>query len=335
MHTPLGKRLITGALFFVSALFLTAGGQQAPSAAPPGNTEQTADTVQTVFPLTITDDLGTEITLSGRPESIISLSLFSDEILLELLPIERFAAVTGIAVNPIYSNVAETAALVTPVIEFNVEQIISIYPDLVIAANWSEADKIDQLRQAGIPVFQVDTPSSMNELREAILQLGTLTDAQEAAAEMIAAVDSRIEALQRKVAELDSVQRVTAMDYTTWGAAAGDGTTWDVVLELAGIANAAAELEADEMGQVPLSKEVLIEVDPDILFLPGYVWGEDDGAQAFYREVMQDPALQGLQAIQTERVYMFPERLKGTYSQYLVDAAELAAEIAYPEIFQP
>ncbi|AFG38282.1 ABC transporter substrate-binding protein [Spirochaeta africana] len=281
----------------------------------------------------VTDDLGNTVHVPESPDSILSLSLFSDEVLQDILSPARFAAVHSLAVNPVYSNTAEKASQIDPVIEFNVEQIIDIYPDLVIAADWSEADKLDQLRQAGIPVYQVRTAVEPAGIRTAIRQLGELVGEPAAAAELIADFDRRKAALAEIVAAVPAEDRLQAMDYTTWGASAGTGTSWHTILELAGLDNAAAALKADDFGQVPLSKETLIELDPDILFLPGYVWGEPDGADAFYRQLRRDPAFADLQAIRNDRLYLFPERLKGTYSHYIIDAAEHAARTAYPQLF--
>jgi iron complex transport system substrate-binding protein len=106
-----------------------------------------------------------------------------------------------------------------------------------------------------------------------------------------------------------------------------------LVLELAGVENAAAALEPGDFGQVPMSKEVVVELNPDFLFVPGFIWGDPGAAEDFLRSVLEDPAFEGLTAIENEQVIAFPERLKGTYSHYLMDAAEAVAETVYPEYF--
>lgn len=283
--------------------------------------------------VTLADDMGNEVHLPEPPQSILSLMLFSDEVLLKMLPADRFAAVTSIGSNPVYSNTAEQAAGITPVIEFTVEQVINLYPDLVIAADWSEADKIQQLRQAGIPVYQIATPQNLEDITAGIRTLGRLVNERRGADSIINDMNQRIARLTAAVDAIPEQERVTALDYNSWNSASGSATTWNLVLQLAGITNAAAALEADNFGQAPLSKEALIDIDPDIIFLPGYIWGDDTSADAFFRQITEDPALAGMQAIENDRVYMFPERLKGTYSQYLIEAAETAAAMAYPDHF--
>ena len=310
-------------LALVTIGFAFAGGSPAPETQP----------VASDYPKTFVDDLGKSLTLEEKPASVISVALFSDEVLSGLVPLDRLSAVTRIGTDPVYSNVADLLQSVEPVIEFSAEQIIQIYPDLVIAADWSEAEPLALISQAGIPVFQVATPTSLDEIRQAILRIGEVLGEQASAASLIASMDDRIADLRAITSAIPQDERVSSIDYSPWGTANGPDTTWSIVLDLAGIDNAAAVLEAGDFGQIPLSKEAVVELNPDIIFLPGYIWGEEGGAEAFLNQILEDPAFQGLQAIESGRVISFPENLKGSYSQFLVDAAELAARLAYPDRF--
>ncbi len=83
-----------------------------------------------------------------------------------------------------------------------------------------------------------------------------------------------------------------------------------------------------------MSREKLLVLDPDILSLPGPITTNPSGAPAFFRQVTGDPALAGMRAIRSGRVYQMPERLKAATSQYFVDAVEWLARTAYPERFR-
>jgi len=141
--------------------------------------------------------------------------------------------------------------------------------------------------------------------------------------------------VEKRLAALPAGRRLSVMDYTTFGAAMGKGSSWDEIVRLAGLRNAVGEFAVDEWGQVPLAKEKLLELDPDILVLPGWVYEDTrSGADAFFRQVTGDPALQGLRAVQNRRVIRMPENLKSTTSQYIVAAVEYLARLAYPELFR-
>ncbi|MDK4490977.1 ABC transporter substrate-binding protein, partial [Fusobacterium necrophorum] len=67
---------------------------------------------------------------------IISLTLSGDEMLLSLVAADRIAALSGkINQDPDVSNVVEQAKKF-PKIESNLEKIIELEPDFVIAADW-------------------------------------------------------------------------------------------------------------------------------------------------------------------------------------------------------
>ena len=152
--------------------------------------------------------------------------------------------------------------------------------------------------------------------------------------EMIAAMQTRLSAVDRRVSALPAEKRMRVIDYATWGSAQGRGSSWDEMLRRAGLVDGVGELGSDEWGQVPLSREKLLQLDPDILVLPGWVYANPGGASAFFTQITHDPSLKGLRSVRTGRVYQMPERLKSTTSQYFAEAVEWLARTAYPEIFQ-
>ncbi|MFP4508835.1 MAG: ABC transporter substrate-binding protein [Spirochaetaceae bacterium] len=321
--------LATLVLLLVSSFMYARGVPETPV---PGQ-EQRATNASAEYPMEVSDALGTTVVIQEKPESLVSLSLFSDEVLIGLGAEDHFLGVSELAVDPVYSNVAETASTIGTNIEFNVEQIISLSPDIVFAADWSDGDRVSQLQDAGIPVYRTRTSFTIPDIQEEIRTLARIMGETEAAEDMISAMDARIAELQSTVSTIPDEQRLSGIEYNTWGTSSGVNTTWHEVLRLAGVHNAAAEFEEDDFGMVPMSKELIVDLDPDIIFLPGFIWGEDDAAQEFADQVMNDPALEGLEAIESERVYMIPEHLKGTYSQYIVDAAEHLAQLVYPDYF--
>jgi len=316
----------------VSLLVLTTGLVSATGTAETAGPAQ-VEPATGPYPMEVTDSVGNTMTIAAKPQRIVSLSLFSDEVLYDLVDVGRLAGASSLAADPVYSNVAEEAAAVEPRVDFNVEQIIAIYPDVGFAANWSEADKIQQLRDAGIVVYQVNTPFSVAGIKTEIRAVANVVGEPEAGEAIIARMEQRIDALSDAVGGIPESGRAQAVDYNNWGTANGVDTTWDEVLRLAGVGNAAAPFQSGDFGQVPMSKELLVELDPEVIFLPGYIWGEENGADAFRNQVLEDPAFADLQAIASGSVYMVPENLKGTYSHYLVDAAEFVARLVYPDRF--
>lgn len=285
------------------------------------------------YPLSVRDDSGTVVSLRGRPTRIVSLATHTDDILTDLVDHSRLLGVTVFAADPAISNVAERVRDVAHRLTLNVEVILALEPDLVFVAAWSEADKIAQLRAAGVPIFVTRSPLEPDGIAATIRTVAHLVGEAARGEQMIERMNRRLEAVWARVGPLPASRRLRVLDYATWGAAMGAGSSWDALLRRAGLINAAAGLAADSWGQVPLSKEKILELDPDILVLPGWVYGDAAASAAFLRQIVEDPALRELRAIRQKRVYRLPEGLKGATSQYVADAVEHLARLAYPELF--
>jgi iron complex transport system substrate-binding protein len=286
------------------------------------------------YPMEVVDDTGYTVRLNHRPEAIISLTAFTDDVLLDLVDHRRLIGLTSFSGDPAISNVAVKATDIPRKLRMNIEVILSLRPDLVFVANWSEADKVVLLRDAGLPVYLVSSGLTVPAIQEKIRTVGRLVDAVEEAEAMISRMDRRLAAVQDRVSAIPQSERRTVLDYAAWGSAQGAGSSWDEIVRRAGLINAADRFAADEWGQVPLSKEKILELDPDLLILPDWVYGDPRGAGAFYRQTVEDPALRGLTAVREGRVYQMPEGLKAATSQYIVDAVEYLARLAYPELLQ-
>ena len=290
--------------------------------------------IPTRYPLSVTDDSGKALTLAAKPMRIISLTLPTDEILLSLVDASRILAVTPLASDPAISNVAALAGAVSRRMPLVVEPIVALHPDLVFAASWSDAAPIGQLRSAGIPVYQIASPTSVTAVEEEIERCALLTGETEKGADIVARMELELSDVSRRVGSLAPNKRLRVLDYTSFGASMGKGSSWDDIVRRAGLINEASSLASDEWGQVPLSTEELLTMDPDLLILPGWAYGKPGGAEAFKNRVMTDPALRGLAAVKAGRVSMMPEKLRSCTSQYIADAVQWLARTAYPQLFR-
>ncbi len=287
------------------------------------------------WPRTISDDMGATLKIAAKPQRIVSATLPTDEILLSLVARNRLAAVTGFAEDPAVSNVA-SQVLDVPVklAQLNVEVVVSLKPDLVLVADWTDAASVKALRTAGLAVYQFKSPVTVKEIEDGIGRLGTAVGEEEAAKKLVQWMNGRLSAVAAKLAALPADKKLTVMDYNTWGTSMGAGSSWDEIVRLAGLKNAVANLTADQYGSVPLSKEKLLTLDPDILMVPSWVYGDPKGSDTFYTSIVADPALKSLKAVKQGRVHRMPENVKTATSQYIVFAVEDLARYAYPDLFK-
>lgn len=279
---------------------------------------------QTVYPLTVVDSLGNHVVIDLEPHKISSKTLFTDAVLLELVEDRSLSSLTDLANNPNYSAVKDILPKSVPLLALNVEMIIANRPDIVFAANWSDASKLSIIESAGIPVYRIQTPKTIKEIETEILRVGEIVNQSEAAEDVVAKMKAR---LKREL--IHPTQKLTALDYNPWGTSSGQDSTWDEVLEQAGLNNAIEGLVSDKYGQVPVSKEMVIVLNPDVLFIPAWVYGDNNGAEQFKQEVMSDPSLQSVTAIKEGRVYQMPHVLRSVYSQYIIDAVLFVNYSAY------
>ncbi|WP_411743657.1 ABC transporter substrate-binding protein [Reinekea sp.] len=272
----------------------------------------------TEYPLTIVDGMGNTIVLQKAPSRISSKTLFTDEIFNEILEPKQLTSISDIAKEANFSNIAHNLPKGVPLYGLNVEQILANSPDILFAANWSDVAIIEQLKQAGIIVYLVDTPFTFEAIQAEILKIANIVNETDAGEQLIATMNTKIAALDNKITKIAD-QKLVAIDYNTWGTSSGVDTTWNALLTSAGIMNAAAQYEQGTYGQVTMSKELILVINPDILFLPGWIYGDASGAENFLATVKNDPALQSVKAIKNNHIYPIPENLRGTYSQYIAD----------------
>jgi iron complex transport system substrate-binding protein len=132
------------------------------------------------FPVTVVDDEGTEVTIANQPQRIISLSPANTEIVYGLGAGERLVGRTD------WDDYPPEAAELTPVASFtgvNMEQLVGLEPDLVLAAgnSFTQPDDIARMRELGYPVavvYAADVPGVLADIELIGEAIGTPTEAQ-------------------------------------------------------------------------------------------------------------------------------------------------------------
>jgi iron complex transport system substrate-binding protein len=109
------------------------------------------------FPLTLTDDEGTAVTIPERPERIVSLTPATTEI---LFAVGAGARVVGRTDFDDYPPEAAALPAVASYQGVDVEKIVGLEADLVVAGGngFNSPDALAKLRTLGIPVLVVYAP---------------------------------------------------------------------------------------------------------------------------------------------------------------------------------
>ena len=285
------------------------------------------------FPLKVTDATGTAITIKKKPQRIISMTLGTDEMLLSLTGKSNIAALSGkIAEDAGISNIAAQAKGFTKA-ESNVERIISLKPDLVFAADWMDKKDLAQLRGAKIPVYCFKNANNIAQQEQVVAQIAHVIGEDTKGRKVVAGMNRTIAYVQKKVKTLSAKQKLTVLYYDpSGGYTFGAGSVFDDIATKAGLVNAAAKagLGAD----ANISKEKIIELNPDVLILPTWYYDAKQSAAVQAGILASDRSLATVNAIKNKRIYLLPSKHINCVSQYLALAVEDAAKAVYPKLFK-
>jgi iron complex transport system substrate-binding protein len=213
----------------------------------------------------------------------------------------------------------------------NAEQVIAAQPDIVIVADWSDAGLVSQLRDAGIPVYAMLTPTNMDEVRETIKGLAAAIGEEKMGEKLVEWMDDRLNAVKEKVETLDESERLRVLSIDGTFSTYGTGSTFDAIAQHAGVINLASESGITMWAS--LSKEQVVSMNPDMILLPTWSY-EGFDAPKFQDDFKNDKAFETVNAVKNGRVYGLPEKHMTAFSQYIVQGVEDLAKAAYPELFK-
>ena len=261
------------------------------------SSEQTAS-LETTYPVTITDALGREVTIEEEPERLVSGYYITTSYLAALDLDEKLVGIEAKAdTRELYKLAApELPSLpnVGSLKQFNLETCVSTEPDLVILSA-KVPDAVAKLEELGIPVIAVN-PESEKEFKETISMIGTACNVQERANELTESDDKAIADLAAKLEGVEPA-RVYLGGNSAFLSTAGPAMFQDLLIRGAGAENVASEITDTYWATV--SYEQLLAWNPDAIILaPQAEYTVDD--------VLNDPALADLDAVKNGKVYAMP-----------------------------
>jgi iron complex transport system substrate-binding protein len=207
------------------------------------------------------DARGATVELVAPARRIVSLSPHATELL--------FAAGAGAEVVGVLSPAdapPEAAGLprVGDARAFDLERIVTLKPDLVVAWPYLAPAQVERLRSLGVPVYFSD-PRTPEAIAEDIRQLGVLSGHAKAATEAAAALRERIRALRQRERDAPKVR----VFYEIWNQplfSVGGGHLISSAIELCGGQNifASVSLPAPQV-----SVEAVLSAAPDAIVAGG------------------------------------------------------------------
>jgi len=296
---------------------------EAPATEAPATQAPTEPAIATA--LTVTDGLGREIVLNEPAQRIVSIAPSNTEILFAI------GAGDQVVGRDQFSDYPEAAKKVTDIGSafeaLNTELIVSLKPDLVIAAEINPPEQVKALEDLGITVYYLNNPHTLEEMYGNLEIVAQLTGRETEAATLIESLKQRVAIVDEKIApvssrpsvfyELDSTD--PAKPFT-----AGAGTFITLLIERAGGFNIASDLE----GYPQMSLEQIVAADPALIILGDSMWGVTPEA------VASRPGWENLSAVKNEQVVPFDDNMVSRPGPRLVDGLEQLAQLLHPGLFQ-
>ena len=284
------------------------------------------------YPVTITDMLGNQVTLEKKPERIAALS----GTFLSLLYAVGGESIctSGTSANSPIPPEADKLPNIGQVYNPNVEKIMELQPDLIIAQSGVQDIILPVLKECGIPTLYLQM-RTYDDVINMLGVMGRIVNQEESAEAIIKNMEQdKKEIVDRLPKQPPSavILYVTSQDIAVKlsGSIAGN------VAEILKIRNIATETEINgfRTENMPFSMETIIEKDPDVILVTSML-GEGTSAQQIIEEKLgKDPVWKNLRAVKENRIVYLPQR----YFLYnaganFTEAIEYMAKAVYAEIY--
>jgi len=276
-------------------------------------------------PLTVTDDLGTDLSLEGPAQRIVSLSPSMTEILFAIGAGDRLV---GRDSNSLFPEEAQQVKDLGGMWEgLPTEDILALEPDLVLAAEIISQDQVGQLAELGLNVFWQANPDDFAGLYENILQIAVLTGNEDEAEALVSSLEVRIAALDETLAAVEEQPLVfyelDATDPTNpW--TTGAGTFISYIIAKAQGKNLGDALEGD---WAQISSEEVVAQNPDYILLADAMYGTTP------ESVAERAGWEEITAVKEGNIHPFDPSILSVPGPRLVDGYQQMAEIIHPELF--
>ena len=193
------------------------------------------------------------------PRRIVSLNLCTDQLLVDLVPRERIAAVSFLATDRTLSAYASRLQGLKQ-LRGTAEEVLALAPDLVIAGEYTTGPTVDLLRRLGVKLLVVPLASDFDGLRASLRLIADAVGEKERGEAVISEFDERVRGARSTVPG-----RPTAIAYQVNSLTSGPGSLLDAALEAAGYRNIARDRQLGPAGRLPL--EALVASPPDLIVL--------------------------------------------------------------------
>ncbi len=299
----------------------------------------------TDYPVSLQTADSQYFTITAKPMKIVSLPVWSTEMLFEMVDVSRVVAISSWTDDPNTSMAADKAKQVAVRVKSsNAEEIIALKPDLVIVDDFNDYDGAltKTLRDAGIATLYVKSPTSVETAEDMIPLLAAVVGESAKGDALLKGMKDKIAGVAAKLATLDASKRLTAMYvYPSYNDPAqftsyNSETPVSSIMTTAGLVNVCDAPKYSDVSKEKVVSEWKPQVFlvPSSAYLPDFSGTTDDGGAAAKAAILADATLKDVPAVVDGRIYGISDKYMTSTSQYMADAVVLLAQAAYPDLFK-
>ena len=278
------------------------------------------------WPRSFTDDLGNAVTLNTPPQCIISLSPNLTEILFLVGASQQLAGRTDFCDYPAK---AEAKPSIGGIINPSLERLVSLEPDLVLAARGVDAAFLDRLEEMQIPFLGYD-PQTLDDVIALVERIGRITghdqqgrEAAEALAERKASVAAQHRGADNKLRALFVLSRDPLF-------VAGATSFVDDMLGTCGARNATRDVSSVDQNRPwpQASREAVVAADPQlIIFAQVHGVGQRGASPDILAQLQTLPAWREVAAVKAGQAYLINDDLVTIPGPRLIDGLEKVSDL--------
>jgi iron complex transport system substrate-binding protein len=285
-----------------------------------------------VASITVTDDANRTVTIVGAPQRIVSLAPSTTEIAFALGLGNRIIAVDS------YSDFPVEAQSLPKLNTFplNLEQVVALKPDLVLAAGLTNPDDVKKLADLKLNVLVIGSATTtFDGVMADIALLGKATGTEAKAKQINDTLKQKIDAVKGKVAVLSTnkpkVYWELDMTDVTKPYTPGPGSFIDDIITLAGGTNIAAKAKSP---WAQISAEEIIAANPDIIILSDACSTSVLSPCATPESVKARKGWDVINAVKNGKILGIDDNLVSRPGPRIADGLEAAAKLIRPEAFK-
>lgn len=261
-----------------------------------------ADTAVT-YPLTVTDQLGREVTIEKEPESLVSGYYITTSLMIALGLDEKLVGVEAKADTRNIYKLSAPEILDLPSVgtakEFDLEGCASLKPDLVIVPAKLK-DSIPAMEELGLTVLAVK-PENQDLLFDAIDLIDQATNTVSEGEQLKSFITDSLENLEKTLSAAENTPSVYFGGNSSLLETAGPAMYQSSLIEHAKGTNAAAEISDSYWTEV--SYEQILSWNPDYIVLASDASYTTDS-------VLSDSALADCTAVKDDHVVKLPDDIE-------------------------